>query len=116
MAGRQDKTPLDLVEEATYLLRNAPAGAIAAYYVGTLPFALAFLFFWADMGRSATAYEHIAPAALGLAVLFLWMSAWQAAFAQGLRSTLTGTPPAAFRRLAFVQATLQPTKLIAIPI
>src|ERR1700692_4955006 len=85
------KTSLDLVEEATYLLRRSPPGALAAYCVGTLPFALAFLFFWADMGRNALAYEHSAPAALGVAALFLWMSVWQAVFAQGLRSMLTGT-------------------------
>ena len=110
------KSSLDLVEEATYLLRRSPAGALAAYCVGTLPFALAFLFFWADMGRNALAYEHCAPAALGIAALFLWMCVWQAVFAQGLRAVLTGTAPAPIRRLALVQATLQPTKLIVLPI
>ena len=73
MAGRHDKTALDLVEEATYLLRNAPIPAIAAYYVGTLPFTLAFLYFWADMGRSAGASEYGSPAELGVAALVLWM-------------------------------------------
>jgi hypothetical protein len=116
VARRHDKSALDLVEEATYLLRSAPASAIAAYYIGTLPFALAFLFFWADMGRSPTAYEHSAPAALGIAVLFLWMSVWQSIFAQALRSMLTSTPPAPLRQLAFVQATLQPTKFVMIPV
>ena len=116
MAAQHNRTALDLVEEAVYLLRRAPATAFSAYYVGTLPFALAFLFFWADMGRSATASEHAAPAALGLAAMFLWMSSWQAVFAQHLRSTLTGIPPAPFRRVALLQATVQPTKLIVLPI
>lgn len=110
------KTSLDLIEEAAYLLRRAPAAALAGYYVGTLPFALAFLFFWADMSRSALAFEHCAPAALGTAVLFLWMSVWQAVFAQALRSVLTGTAAAPIRRLLLVQATLQPTKLIVLPL
>lgn len=114
--ARGPKSSLDLVEEATYLLRRSPAGALAAYCVGTLPFALAFLFFWADMGRNALAYEHCAPAALGVAVLYSWMSVWQAVFAQGLRAVLTGTAPASIRRLSLVQAMLQPTKLIVLPI
>jgi hypothetical protein len=110
------KSSLDLVEEASYLLRRSPAGALAAYCVGTLPFVLAFLFFWADMGRNALAYEHCAQASLGIAALYLWMSVWQAVFAQGLRGLLTGSDPAPVRRLAVVQATLQPTKLIVIPV
>jgi hypothetical protein len=116
MAERREKTALDLIEEATYLVRNAPAAALAAYYMGTLPFVLAFLFFWADMGRSATALDHCAPAALAVAAMYVWMSVWQAVFAQRLRSALTGTPPAPFFRLAFVQASLQPAKPIAIAI
>lgn len=116
MARERGKDSLDLIEEATYLLRSAPAGAVAAYYIGTLPFLLAFLFFWADMSRAASAYEHSAPAALGVAVMFVWMSVWQAVFAQALRSVLTGSRPASFWRLAFVQATLQPTKFIVLPL
>src|ERR1019366_9370994 len=34
-----------------------------AYYTGSLPFVLGFLFFWADMSQSAFAYDHCAPAA-----------------------------------------------------
>jgi hypothetical protein len=116
VAEQREKPALDLIEEATYLVRNAPAAALAAYYIGTLPFVLAFLFFWADMGRSATAGDHLAPAALGVAILYVWMSVWQAVFAQRLRSVLTGTPPAPFFRLSLVQSSLQPAKLIVIPI
>src|SRR5271165_1454214 len=116
MTRARGKSPLDLLEEATYLLRSAPAGALAAYYLGTLPFLLAFLFFWADMSRDAFAYERSVPAAFGVAVLFVWMSAWQGVFAQSLRSLLTGNPAASFWRLAFVQATLQPTKFVILPV
>ncbi len=116
MARERGKSTLDLLEDATYLLRSAPAGALAAYYTGTLPFLLAFLFFWADMSRDEFAYERSAPAAFGIAVLFVWMSAWQAVFAQSLRSVLTGNRQASFWRLAFVQATLQPTKFIILPV
>lgn len=116
MARDRGKSSLDLLEEATYLLRSAPAAAVAAYYAGTLPFLLGFLFFWADMSRDAYAPEQTAPAALGVAALFVWMSAWQAVFAQSLRTVLTGGRPASFRRLAFIQATLQPTKFFILPI
>jgi hypothetical protein len=116
MPEQRKKSALDLLEESTYLVRNVPAAALAAYYTGTLPFVLAFRFFWADMGRSATAYDHCAPAALGVAAMYVWMSVWQAVYAQQLRSALTGTPPAPFFRLAFVQASLQPAKPIAIAI
>ena len=114
--GGRDKSALDLMEEAGYVLRNAPPQAVASYYIGTLPFLLAFLFFWADMGRNPYAYEHCAPAAFGLAILFAWMSAWQAVFAQALRSHLTGAPPAPFGKLVFIEAVLQPTKFIVIPL
>src|SRR5258708_6908619 len=116
MAERRERTALDLLEEAAYLVRNAPATALAAYYMGTLPFVLAFLFFWADMGSSPTAYDHCAPAALGVAAMYVWMSVWQAMFAQRLRSMLTGMRPAPFFRLAFVQASLQPAKPLALAI
>lgn len=116
MTARREIPALDLIEEAGYLLRNAPAGALAAYYIGTLPFLLGFLFFWADMAGSVTAYDRCAPAALGLAALFLWMSTWQAAFAQRLRSRLTGAAPPPVRKFASLQCALQPTKLIVIPI
>lgn len=116
MGGLRPKTGLDLVEEAAYLLRSAPPGALAAYYAGTLPFTLAFLFFWADMGSSATAYEHCAPAALGVAAAFLWMSAWQGVFTQGLRTVLTGGEAGPFRGVTLVQMIVQPTKLVIIPI
>ena len=66
---------LQLIEEAVHLLRRAPARHLAAYYVGSLPFTLALLYFWADMSRSAYANRHCAAAALGLSLAFIWMSA-----------------------------------------
>src|SRR5579872_6020284 len=115
MTETRQRPALDLIEQATYLVRNSPPAALAAYYAGTLPFILGFLFFWSDMATSVTAADHCAPAALGVALLFIWMSTWQAVFAQRLRASLTGTPPSGFFRLAFVQASLQPLKLIVLP-
>jgi hypothetical protein len=117
---RRQQGAIELYEEAVYLLRRAPAPVIAAYYVGSLPFILGLLFFWADMSGNAFAYDHCAPASLGLALLFFWMMYWQAVFVRQLRSELSGAPrpnwfSSEVRRLAFVQVTLQPTKFLVLP-
>ncbi len=122
---RSEKSAIELYEEATYLLRRAPASVIAAYYTGSAPFILAFLFFWADMSQSSFAYEHCAPASLGLALLYCWMMYWQALFVRQLRLEVSGAPqPARFwsevwsksRRLGFVQLVVQPAKLFLLPL
>jgi hypothetical protein len=118
---RQEKSPIELYEEAVYLLRRAPASVIATYYAGSLPFILGFLFFWADMSQNSFAFDHCAPAALGLALLYCWMMYWQALFVRQLRSELSGAAqPARFWseawRLGFVQFALQPTKLFLLPL
>jgi hypothetical protein len=112
--------PIELVEEAVHLLRRAPASVFALYAVGTLPFVLAFLCFWAEMSRGAFAREHAAGDALGLALIFLWMKWWQAAFASEVRACLTGQAPAPWTwrragRLALAQTALQPIGLFALP-
>jgi hypothetical protein len=118
---RREKSPIELYEEAVYLLRRAPISVIATYYAGSLPFILAFLFFWADMSQNSFAFEHCAPAALGLALLYCWMMYWQALFVRQLRSELSGAPRMAriwseSWRLGFVQFALQPTKLFLLPL
>src|SRR5713226_4218021 len=118
---RREKSAVELYEEAIYLLRRAPASMLATYYAGSLPFILAFLFFWADMSQSSFAYEHCAPASLAIALLYCWMLYWQASFVRQLRSELSGAPrPAQFWseswRLGFVQFALQPTKLFLLPL
>ena len=120
MKTRREHGAIELYEEAIYLLRRAPAPVLAAYYVGSLPFILGLLFFWADMSGNAFAYDHCAPASLGAALLFCWMMYWQAVFVRQLRSELSGAPRPAWsssevRRLAFVQVTLQPTKFLVLP-
>src|SRR5260370_33083781 len=89
---RRAKSAVDLYEEAIYLLRRAPASMIATYYAGSLPFILAFLFFWADMSQSSFAYEHCAPASLEIALFYCWMLYWQASFLRRLRSELSVAP------------------------
>ncbi len=112
---------LDLLEEGVHLLRGASAGAWLQYYLGTLPFALALLHFWADMSRGAFAESRCATSALGLMALFVWMKCCQSAFAATLRSQLTGGEPPRWtlRRLAnvaFVHTALQSSGLLLLPI
>jgi uncharacterized protein DUF4129 len=111
----------DLIEEATHLLRAAPSGFLAFYYLGAVPFILGLLYFWADMSRNPFADQHLAEAALGTAALFLWMKFWQAIFAQRLRAQMAALPPPRFDllrafRIATVQTALQPLGLLPIGI
>src|SRR5262245_51227211 len=117
----EGKNGLDLIEEATHLLRTAPAGTLAVYYLGTVPFALGLLYFWADMSRSAFAKQHLAEAALAMAAVFLWMKCCQAVFARSIRAQITGEslPPWTFRRCARLlatQAIVQPSGLFILPL
>src|SRR5579862_7859460 len=108
-----------ILEEAVNLLRSAPLASVAAYLTGAVPFFLGLLFFLSDMTRSPFAFEHLAAASLGLAVLYIWKSVWQAAFAAGLYRQLS--PGMAARRggvfrLIAIQSALQPLSIAAVPL
>jgi hypothetical protein len=118
---RSDKAAFELIEEAVHLLRQSPAGVLATYYLGTLPFILALLFFWADMSRDAFAPRMLVGGALGLAVLFVWMKAWQAVFARQLRALASNRPVPSmtlrrWSRILFTQSVLQPFGLFLLPL
>jgi hypothetical protein len=121
MAAVKEKSAIELLEEAFHLLRQAPVGLLLLYYVGSLPFLLAVLFFWADMAHSAFAAADCALESLGVAALYLWMVFWQAVFARGLRQRLGGSPlpawtPESIWRIASLQAFVQSSKLFLLPI
>lgn len=118
---QQARPALDLIEEAIHLLRTAPGGVLACYFIGTLPFILGLLYFWADMSRNPYARQHVVEAALGVTLLFVWMKFWQAVFSRQLRAFAAGEtpPPLTARRcfrIAIGQATLQPTGLFLLPL
>ena len=118
---RQGKGAFDLIEEAVHLLRTAPTGTLAAYFLGAIPFRLGLLYFWADMSRSPFAGEHLAEASLMLGLSFLWMKFWQVIFCRRIRAQLAALPPPAlnFRRIARIflaQTILQPPGLFLIPL
>src|SRR6266404_3480108 len=118
---QQGKGAVELIEEAFHLLRGVPASTLAAYYLGSLPFVLALLFFWSDMSRSALAGQRLAVGALGLSLLFFWMKTWQAMFAQELLARLSGEPVPAwtlsrFGRVTLIQGIFQPSGLFLLTI
>jgi hypothetical protein len=121
--GRESTTRsvLELMEQATHLLRTTSAATMLTYYAGTIPFAFGFLYFWTDMSRSPFAARHSAEGSLGVAALFIWMKLWQAAFARRLRSQLTGSHMPAWSlrrcmRILLVQTIVQPSGLFLIPL
>lgn len=110
-------TAVELLEQATALLRQAPLDTLACYYLGTLPFMLGVLWFWADMSRNADADQRLAGGALALSILFIWMKVWQTRFAGRLLLQLGGTdelPPVA--AVIMVQGGLQPWGFIILPL
>lgn len=119
--SQQGKSAFDLIEEATHLLRTAPAATLAAYYLGAIPFVLGLLYFWADMSRSPFASQHLAGAALGMVALFLWMKFWQVIFARRLRAQVAGEIPPRWNisrcgRVLLLQAIVQPSALFVLPV
>ncbi|MEW6488744.1 MAG: hypothetical protein AB1578_12635 [Thermodesulfobacteriota bacterium] len=119
MRPGREHSALDLVEEALHCLRRAPR-LLAPYYLGSLPFVLGFLYFWAEMSRSALAPARCAAASLGLALLFVWMKAWQAAFARGVRAFRVGEPSSVGTRrqaaaVVAAQAVVHAAGLLALP-
>jgi hypothetical protein len=85
-------SPVDLIEDAVHLLREASFGTWVLYFTGTVPFVLGLLYFWADMSQSAFADQRAVGAALGMVLLFLWMKTFQALFAARLRASLIAVP------------------------
>jgi len=118
---QQGKGAFDLLEEATHLLRTAPAATLAVYFLGSIPFVLGLLFFWADMSRSPLAPQHLAGASFVLAALFFWMKFCHARFARRLRAQAAGEvfSPAGWRpavRIFFNQAIIQSWGLLILPL
>jgi heme exporter protein D len=85
---------LDRLEQATHLLRATPARDYVVWLIGTGPFALGLLYFWADQSRSITAAERLPVSALGLGMLFLWARLTQSLFAARLHARLSGSSDA----------------------
>ncbi|MBI5115718.1 hypothetical protein HZA56_04545 [Candidatus Poribacteria bacterium] len=116
-----DKGAIEIIEEAFHLLRGAPLRTIASYCVGSLPFILALLYFWADMSKSAFARERLPGSAFVLSLLFIWMKTWQTLYSRLLWVEVSGETPVRwnlkrFLRVAMRQTILQPSGLFMLPV
>jgi hypothetical protein len=117
---RSERGVIQIIEEAVHLLRLASPGTLATYYVGSVPFVLSLLYFWADLSRNPFAGGYASAAALGLALMFVWMKCWQAVFTERLLAGLRNAEAermtlARLGRLVTLQAFLQSTGLVVIP-
>ncbi len=116
----KERSGVEILEESCQLLRDAPPRILAIYLLGTAPFLLGFLYFWADMSGSAFAQDHLAEGALAVSLLFVWKSLWQAIFASELRGQLADSPPkwsiANVAATAVIQTAIQSTSLLVIPV
>jgi hypothetical protein len=115
------KGAIELIEEGFQLLRRAPLSTVAAYYIGTLPFMLAVLYFWSEMSSGVFAEQRLATGATIVCALFFWMKCWQAVFARNLFAKLMDEPEPRWdrRRIArtlFAQVVLQPSGLFLLPL
>lgn len=111
--------PLELIEEATGLLKVSP-GALLIYYLGTVPFVIAFLYYWAEMSGSTSARSNSSLGALGLTALFLIMKTVQSRFTCAVRESLAAGLDEPWTRRRWlncfaIQTIFQPWGLILIP-
>jgi len=83
---------MDVIEQATSLLRNLPARAWLAFYGPGIPFVLCLLHFWSEMSRAPDAAHRIVPGALLLAFLYIAMKCGHAVFGDILLSRLRNDP------------------------
>ncbi|MDH3999576.1 MAG: hypothetical protein OET90_12165 [Desulfuromonadales bacterium] len=88
----EQQSGLDILESAFILLRRTPAELLCRYFIGAIPFALSVIFYWADMSRSGLAESRLASGSLIIALLWIWMRSWQAAFCTGLQQWLMQVP------------------------
>jgi hypothetical protein len=117
---RGGKSAVDILEEATHLLR-ANVFLLAPYYFGSLPFILGLLYFWTDMSTGADAWRRCSEASWGLTLLFIWMKTWQSLYARRLVERIRGETSSAWglrrmARAAALQTTIQPWGILILPI
>lgn len=118
-AGRS-RSVIDIMEEAAHLLKGDGL-RLVPYYIGSLPFVLAFVYFWTDMSTGAGAWRRVPQSAWLLSLLFVWMKTWQSVYARCLLSSIRGSYPAKWKgkrifRTLLIQTAIQPWAIVALPI
>lgn len=115
----QEYSPVDLVEEALYVIK-ANSRLLISYYVGSLPFVLALLYFWADLSHAIFDTYYCVQAAFGLAFCYIWMKSWHAMFAHFVYRRLSDAALqpwtiAQYLRLFTVQAFIHSSVFVVLP-
>ena len=113
------KSAAGLLEDAIELLRDSP-GLLSIYYIGSLPFILALIFFWTDMLMNAFAFRRLAAAALGVSICFVWMKAWQSVYTARVIDKVKGEASSSgfktFVASLITQTAIQPWGFIILPV
>jgi len=116
----QNRTSIEIIEEAMHLLCRSPVEVHVTYLLGTVPFILGFLYFWSDMSQNAFASQYCAEFSWLLAILYIWMKCWQSIHASQLKAQITQLSiKHDFRKIAFLirnQLIIQPSLFIILPI
>jgi len=112
---------LQMAGEALNIFGRVPSSLHLLYYTGTLPFVIAFLYFWFDMSQSAYAQERLFVWSLILPFLFVWMKCWQTVFVKELDGWLYERASAkyglrGFVRLIVFNAIVQPAGFVVLPL
>lgn len=117
--ARAEKEPLELCDEALFLLRSLPAAAWTIYLLGTGPFLMGLLYFWTDMTRGVVSEERLVSGAVALSALFIWMKCCQSVFAAKMWTRISGVEKPLglcdWIRIAGAQSRIQPWGLLIIP-
>ena len=118
----QDGQPaLESMEEAFSLLRSLSVIDWTGYLLGTMPWVVGLLYFWADLSASPLADRHLLPACLVLVGLFFLAKLSQSFLGDRLQSLARGAAaePWGVRRsvrTVFLHTVIQPSGLFLIPI
>jgi hypothetical protein len=112
---------LGLLEESVGVLRRSAPGTLGCYYIGSLPFIMALLYFLTDVTQGAFASKRLVESSAVLAGAFIWMKFWHAVFTGRIMEQLCGQQPQRWGlrricRVAVGQAAIQPWGLIMIPL
>jgi len=110
---QNSESAIDILEESLQLLRINFLELLPGYLIGTLPFALALIYFFNDMSKLSGDKFYLTKSVLFLTILFFWKNYFQAVYCRKIMNKLCKTPnsPQGFYKslkLFIFQNTIQP--------
>jgi len=119
-ANISELSAFELITESFILIKNLPILQIGSYYIGTMPFMIVFLFFWATMSFNPDGINQLGLYSIILVILFIWMKTWQAIFTQNLKKQIyqekVSYKVRDFIRITKIQLLTQPIGIISVPL